>query len=119
MGIYAITGASSGIGATAAQILREQGNQVINIDVKDGDITVNLATPEGRQYAVDKLHEMCPALTELYAMQAFQEHAVTLSLWCPLIISEQFVWQRVCLTFLRRRREAVLLRRLIPFLLMR
>ena len=45
MGIYAITGASSGIGATAAQILREQGNQVINIDVKDGDITVNLATP--------------------------------------------------------------------------
>ena len=60
MGIYAITGASSGIGATAAQILREQGNQVINIDVKDGDITVNLATPEGRQYAVDKLHEMCP-----------------------------------------------------------
>lgn len=60
MGIYAITGASSGIGAKTAEILRAKGNQVINIDLKGGDINVNLATPEGRQTAIDELHRMCP-----------------------------------------------------------
>lgn len=60
MGIYAITGGSSGIGARTVEILKEKGNQVINIDVKGGDINVNLASPEGRRDAVRQLHEMCP-----------------------------------------------------------
>ncbi len=60
MGVYAITGASSGIGAKTKEILLERGHQVINIDLKDGDICVNLASPEGRQEAIDKLHEMHP-----------------------------------------------------------
>lgn len=60
MGVYAITGGSSGIGAKTVELLKEAGHQVINIDLKGGDIQVNLATPEGRQEAIDKLHEMCP-----------------------------------------------------------
>ena len=48
MGIYVITGASSGIGAKTAEILRERGHEVVNIDLKDGDIEANLATKEGR-----------------------------------------------------------------------
>ena len=60
MGVYAISGASSGIGAKAKELLLERGNQVINIDLKDGDICVNLATEEGRKEAVDALHKMCP-----------------------------------------------------------
>lgn len=60
MGIYAITGGSSGIGARTVEILKEKGHQVINIDMKDGDICVNLASKEGRQAAIDKLHELCP-----------------------------------------------------------
>ena len=60
MGVYAITGASSGIGAKTKEIILERGHQVINIDLKDGDICVNLASPEGRQEAIDKLHEMHP-----------------------------------------------------------
>ncbi len=60
MGIYAITGGSSGIGAKTVEILKAKGNQVINIDMKGGDISVNLATPAGRAEAIDKLHEMCP-----------------------------------------------------------
>ena len=60
MGIYAITGASSGIGAKTKELLIQQGHKVINIDLKDGDICVNLASQEGRQSAVDQLHTMCP-----------------------------------------------------------
>ena len=61
MGVYAITGASSGIGAKTKELLLQKGHEVINIDLKDGDICANLATPEGRQTAVDKLHELHPA----------------------------------------------------------
>ena len=60
MGVYAITGASSGIGAKTKELLLQKGHEVINIDLKDGDICANLATPEGRQTAVDKLHELHP-----------------------------------------------------------
>ena len=52
MGVYAITGASSGIGAKTKELLEKQGHQVINIDLKDGDICANLATEEGRKEAI-------------------------------------------------------------------
>lgn len=60
MGVYAITGASSGIGAKAKELLEQEGHRVINIDLKDGDICVNLATQEGRTETIDRLHELCP-----------------------------------------------------------
>lgn len=60
MGVYAITGGSSGIGAKTVELLKEAGHEVINIDLKDGDICVNLASPEGRQQAIDALHRMHP-----------------------------------------------------------
>ena len=60
MGVYAITGASSGIGAETKKLLEKDGHKVINIDLKGGDISVNLATGEGRQTAIDELHKMCP-----------------------------------------------------------
>ena len=44
MGIYVITGATSGIGAKTAEILRERGHEVVNIDLNGGDINANLAT---------------------------------------------------------------------------
>ena len=43
MGIYAITGASSGIGAKTKELLIQQGHKVINIDLKDGDICDSVA----------------------------------------------------------------------------
>ena len=55
MGVYAISGASSGIGAKTKELLLQRGHEVINIDLKDGDICVNLATEEGRQEAVGGL----------------------------------------------------------------
>ncbi len=60
MGIYAISGASSGIGARTKELLEQRGHQVINIDLQGGDITANLATQEGRAHAIAALHEMCP-----------------------------------------------------------
>lgn len=60
MGVYAITGASSGIGAKTKELFMKEGHEVINIDLKDGDICVNLATPEGRKQAADELHRMHP-----------------------------------------------------------
>ena len=60
MGVYAITGASSGIGAKTKELLETEGNQVINIDLKGGDICVNLASEEGRQQAINELHRLCP-----------------------------------------------------------
>lgn len=60
MGIYVITGATSGIGAKTAEILRERGHEVVNIDLKDGDINANLATKEGRASALAELHERFP-----------------------------------------------------------
>lgn len=60
MGVYAITGGSSGIGAKTVELLKKEGHEVINIDLKGGDICVNLASPEGRQQAIDTLHEMHP-----------------------------------------------------------
>ena len=53
-------GASSGIGAKTAEILRERGHEVVNIDLKDGDIEANLATKEGRAGAIAELHERYP-----------------------------------------------------------
>lgn len=60
MGVYAITGASSGIGAKTKELLQKKGHEVINIDLKDGDICVNLATEEGRQETIDTLHRLHP-----------------------------------------------------------
>lgn len=60
MGVYAISGASSGIGAKTKELLLQRGHEVINIDLKDGDICVNLATEEGRQEAIEGLKKMHP-----------------------------------------------------------
>ncbi len=59
MGIYAVTGGSSGIGAKTVEYLRAQGHLVYNIDVNNGDISANLATDEGRDAVINRLHELC------------------------------------------------------------
>ncbi|HRO95220.1 SDR family oxidoreductase [Citricoccus sp.] len=48
---YVITGAGSGIGATTATLLRESGDTVVGVDLKNSDVTGDLATPTGRRTA--------------------------------------------------------------------
>lgn len=51
MGVYAVTGAASGMGAEITRQLREAGHRVIGVDVQGGDVVADLSTPEGRSSA--------------------------------------------------------------------
>ena len=59
MGIYAVTGGSSGIGEQTVKIFRGLGHEAINIDIRNGDITADLGTYEGRELVISELHEHC------------------------------------------------------------
>ena len=50
---YAVTGATSGIGAATVRYLRERGGRVIACDVGDADVVGDLTTSEGRAALVD------------------------------------------------------------------
>ena len=56
---YAITGCASGIGAATRAILEAQGHQVIGIDLRDTEITADLATPDGRSQAIAEVKQRC------------------------------------------------------------
>ena len=60
MGVYVVTGGSGGIGGKTVEILRSQGHEVVNVDLKDADICANLATKEGRDYVIKTVYEMFP-----------------------------------------------------------
>ena len=51
MGLYALTGGATGIGAAIKQRLVDAGHRVIVADIKDADIEADLSTEEGRQAA--------------------------------------------------------------------
>lgn len=60
MGIYVVTGASSGIGLAIKEKLISNGNEVCNVDYKNGDITADLSKKEDRQRAVQEIYKMYP-----------------------------------------------------------
>lgn len=55
MGIYAMTGGATGIGAAVKERLRNEGHEVIVVDIKGDDIIADLSTPEGRRAAVKSI----------------------------------------------------------------
>ena len=60
MGIYVVTGGAGGIGGKTVEILRNQGHEVVNVDLKDGDICANLATKEGRDHVIQEIYRRYP-----------------------------------------------------------
>jgi len=52
MGVYAVTGAASGMGKASADRLREAGHTVIGIDLSEGDVVADLSTTDGRAVAI-------------------------------------------------------------------
>lgn len=60
MGIYAITGGATGIGAAVKEQLRANGHQVIVADIKDADIIADLSTEDGRKAAVQGITAAAP-----------------------------------------------------------
>jgi NAD(P)-dependent dehydrogenase (short-subunit alcohol dehydrogenase family) len=55
---YVITGTASGIAAATSRILKEAGNKVIGIDIKNADIEADLSTKQGRLEAAKKAIEL-------------------------------------------------------------
>lgn len=54
---YVITGSASGIGLVTAETLRQRGDEVIGVDLKDADVNADLSTGEGRQTAAAQVLE--------------------------------------------------------------
>ncbi|MFN2537214.1 MAG: SDR family oxidoreductase [Mycobacteriales bacterium] len=50
---YLVTGAASGMGRATSELLRSQGHEVVAVDLREGDITADLGTPEGRASVVE------------------------------------------------------------------
>lgn len=50
--LIAVSGAASGIGAALAAQLRDQGDEVIGIDLEGAEVKADLSTPDGRAEAV-------------------------------------------------------------------
>lgn len=55
---YIVTGSSSGIGATATRLLRERGETVIGIDLRNAEVNADLSTAEGRATAATSAIEL-------------------------------------------------------------
>lgn len=49
--VYAVTGAASGMGKAAADLLRADGHHVIGVDLRDTEVIADLSTAEGRSRA--------------------------------------------------------------------
>ncbi|MEZ5503183.1 MAG: SDR family oxidoreductase [Halioglobus sp.] len=60
MRTYAMTGGATGIGAELKRQLLAAGHTVISVDIKEADIVADLATPEGRQAAIDGVRALAP-----------------------------------------------------------
>ena len=54
---YVVTGAASGIGKATSELLVERGHRVIGVDLHDANVTVDLATEQGRADLVDGVRE--------------------------------------------------------------
>jgi NAD(P)-dependent dehydrogenase (short-subunit alcohol dehydrogenase family) len=52
---YVVTGAASGIGKSTTELLLERGHRVIGVDLHDADVTVDLATAEGRAALLEEV----------------------------------------------------------------
>lgn len=58
--ITVITGAASGIGAATVERLKQAGQQVIGVDLRNADIEANLGTAAGRAHMVAEVARLAP-----------------------------------------------------------
>lgn len=60
MGVYVITGGTTGIGAATRLTLLNQGHEVFNIDYRGGDFCADLSQKEGRLQALAQIYHRYP-----------------------------------------------------------
>lgn len=53
MATVAVTGTASGIGQATADLLEERGDRVVRVDLREGDVCVDLSSPSGREAMVE------------------------------------------------------------------
>ncbi len=58
MGIIAVTGSASGIGAATTARLQQQGHRVITVDRQDAEVICDLGSETGRQSAIKGIAEL-------------------------------------------------------------
>ncbi len=56
---FVVTGSAAGIGRATATLLRERGDTVIGVDLRDAEVVADLATAEGRAEAVAEVGRQC------------------------------------------------------------
>ncbi|BBY33088.1 NAD-dependent epimerase [Mycolicibacter minnesotensis] len=59
MGVYAVTGAASGMGRQASDKLRAAGHTVIGVDLHDAEVVADLSNPDGRAAAASQALARC------------------------------------------------------------
>src|SRR5262245_56346389 len=57
MGVIAVSGSASGIGAAIRAGLPRDGQRVIGIDLRDAEVIADLATADGRAAAIDAVKQ--------------------------------------------------------------
>ena len=55
-----ITGSASGLGKATAELLEKDGDKIIRVDLKEGDVKADLSTMEGREEAIQRITELSP-----------------------------------------------------------
>ncbi len=75
-----VTGAASGIGKATAEILEKAGDRIIRVDLKDGDVTADLGSPEGVAAAIKKITELSGGVIDGLVANAGVSHPTELSL---------------------------------------
>ena len=81
MGIAAVSGSASGIGAAVRARLEQQGDRVIGIDVRDAEVITDLSAAKGREAALAAVMEDCAGrLDRLVLAAGLGVHVAPISL---------------------------------------
>ncbi len=70
MGIAAVTGSASGIGAAIKARFEKDGFETIGVDLRNADIECDLSTPEGREAAASGILDRCGGKLDRLALCA-------------------------------------------------
>lgn len=57
MGVYVVTGGTTGVGAEVCRLLLGEGHEVFNIAYNGGDLSADLSTDEGVNAAIQAVKE--------------------------------------------------------------